>query len=249
MSYLWLLVALCPLLSGDVAAPRSAAESAPQPHRSPADVAVLPGGRLVLVANHTADTASLVDLVEGKVLAEHPCGRKPVGRGLLADGRRAAVSNHWSGTRHAVGSARRGLPVGRRGDGGSPAARPRLRPRRGEPLRGPRRRRRGGAGRVADAQGGAALAGPDRAAPAGPDPRRPLPGGRRQPLRAGAVLGHARPASSLWERRSATPSTCTAWPSAPTTGSSSPPRSTTATTPSPGATSRTAGRSTAGWPA
>jgi hypothetical protein len=39
------------------------------PHRSPIDIAVLPGAR-ALTANHTSDSASLVDLEHEKVLAE-----------------------------------------------------------------------------------------------------------------------------------------------------------------------------------
>jgi DNA-binding beta-propeller fold protein YncE len=72
-------------------------ESIP-PHRSPVDVALLPGGRLALTANHTADSVSLVDLLAGRVLAELPCGRKPVAVACSPDGRHAAVSNLWSGT-------------------------------------------------------------------------------------------------------------------------------------------------------
>src|SRR6516164_3305133 len=69
-----------------------------QPYRSPVDVALLPGGRLALTANHTADSVSLVDLSASKVLAELPCGRKPVAVACSPDGRHAAVSNLWSGT-------------------------------------------------------------------------------------------------------------------------------------------------------
>jgi len=61
------------------------------------DVALLPGGRLALTANHTADSMSLVDLVDGKVLRELPCGRKPVAVACSPDGLHAAVSNLWSG--------------------------------------------------------------------------------------------------------------------------------------------------------
>jgi DNA-binding beta-propeller fold protein YncE len=69
-----------------------------EPHRSPIDLVVLPGGRQLLAANHTADTVSLVDLKAGKILAEQPCGRKPVAVATSPDGKRAAVSNLWSGT-------------------------------------------------------------------------------------------------------------------------------------------------------
>ncbi len=76
----------------------SLCDESSQPHRSPVDVALLPGGRLALTANHTADSLSLVDLSAGKVLAELPCGRKPVAVACSPDGRHAAVSNLWSGT-------------------------------------------------------------------------------------------------------------------------------------------------------
>jgi cytochrome c peroxidase len=69
-----------------------------EPHRSPVEVAVLPGGRLALTANHTADSLSLVDLPAGKVLAELPCGRKPAAVACSPDGRHVAVSNLWSGS-------------------------------------------------------------------------------------------------------------------------------------------------------
>jgi YVTN family beta-propeller protein len=67
-------------------------------YRSPIDLAVLPGGQHVLTANHTSDSATLVDIDKGKVLAEVPCGRKPTGVACTRDGKRAAVSNLWSGT-------------------------------------------------------------------------------------------------------------------------------------------------------
>jgi DNA-binding beta-propeller fold protein YncE len=69
-----------------------------EPHRSPIDVAVLPGDKRALTANHTADSVSLVDLGAGKLLAELPCGHKPAAVACSRDGRRAAVSNLWSGT-------------------------------------------------------------------------------------------------------------------------------------------------------
>src|SRR5262245_17901479 len=75
-----------------------ATESKPQPHRSPIDIAVVPGAARALTANHTSDSASLVDLATGKVLAEVNCGQRPAGVACSRDGRRAAVSNLWSGT-------------------------------------------------------------------------------------------------------------------------------------------------------
>jgi YVTN family beta-propeller protein len=62
------------------------------------DLALLPGGQRVLTANHTSDSVSLVDLKEGKVLAELSCGRKPAAVACSRDGKRAAVSDLWSGT-------------------------------------------------------------------------------------------------------------------------------------------------------
>jgi cytochrome c peroxidase len=51
-----------------------------------------------LTANHGADTVSLIDLNEGKVLTEQRCGHKPSAVACSHDGKRAAVSNLWSGT-------------------------------------------------------------------------------------------------------------------------------------------------------
>jgi len=67
-------------------------------HRSPIDIALLADGGLAVVANHGADSVSLVDLEQGKALAEKACGRKPVAVAVSADGRRVAVSNLWSGS-------------------------------------------------------------------------------------------------------------------------------------------------------
>jgi cytochrome c peroxidase len=70
----------------------------PELHRSPVDLAVVPGGRFVLTANHSSDSLSLLDLKAEKVVAEQRCGRKPVAVACAHDGRRAAVSDLWSGT-------------------------------------------------------------------------------------------------------------------------------------------------------
>ncbi len=83
---------------GHAREPRSEPGAGPVPHRSPVDVAVLPDGRRALTANHTSDSVSLIDLIEGRVLAELPCQRKPAAVACSRDGRRAAVSNLWSGT-------------------------------------------------------------------------------------------------------------------------------------------------------
>lgn len=49
-----------------------------EPDRSPIAVAVASGGQYCLVANHGADSVSLVDLKTGTVVAEHACGRGPI---------------------------------------------------------------------------------------------------------------------------------------------------------------------------
>src|SRR5579864_9291887 len=67
-------------------------------HRSPVDLVLLPDNKRVLTANHTAHSVSLVDIPAGKVLAEVRCGKKPVAVACSPDGKRAAVSNLWSGT-------------------------------------------------------------------------------------------------------------------------------------------------------
>src|SRR5262245_1368834 len=97
-SWLWFMLVLCPLCPASGKAPRPLSSPVNEPHRSPMDVVVFPDGRRALTANHTADSASLVDLTSGKVLAEMSCGRKPAGVACSADGRRAAVSSLWSGT-------------------------------------------------------------------------------------------------------------------------------------------------------
>jgi YVTN family beta-propeller protein len=71
--------------------------SSPDKDRSPIDLAMLPDHR-ALIANHTSDSVSLIDLDNGKVLAEVACGRKPSAVACSRDGTRAAVSNLWSGT-------------------------------------------------------------------------------------------------------------------------------------------------------
>jgi YVTN family beta-propeller protein len=85
---------------------QSVGAKAPTPHhsslithhsgdRSPLHVAVSADGRLALTANRDSDSASLVDLAAGKVLAEARCGRRPSGVALSSDGRRGVVSNQF----------------------------------------------------------------------------------------------------------------------------------------------------------
>src|SRR5947209_6635876 len=107
-----LLIVLPSAQTGPVC--RTATADEAEPHRSPVDLAVLPDGRRAVTANQTSDTVSLVDLEQGKVLAEVPCGRKPSGVAASPDGKRAAVSNLWSGTVALLEVEPAGLkPVGR----------------------------------------------------------------------------------------------------------------------------------------
>jgi DNA-binding beta-propeller fold protein YncE len=94
-----LLYALTSLSLGADSLPRSSARPAIPKATccSPIDLAVLADGRRALALNHASDLVSLLDLKEGKVLAEHPCGHKPVAIACSHDGTRAAVSNLWSG--------------------------------------------------------------------------------------------------------------------------------------------------------
>lgn len=94
----FLSVLICVHLWITPRAARCLGSESSSPHRSPAAVALLPGGRRALAANHTADSVSLVDLEAGKVLAEARCGHKPVAVACSPDGRHAAVSNLWAGT-------------------------------------------------------------------------------------------------------------------------------------------------------
>jgi len=92
------LLAACSLAILDTVRIRSGEAPPAVPHRSPVGLALLPGGQRALTANHIADSVSLVDLVQGKVLAEQAVGRKPAAIAAARDGRRAAVSNLWSGS-------------------------------------------------------------------------------------------------------------------------------------------------------
>jgi YVTN family beta-propeller protein len=72
-----------------------------EPHRSPIALAVSADGKLLLSANQTADSVSLVDTESGKVLHEFQTGRKPAGVAFTPDARRAVVT-HWYGYDLAV---------------------------------------------------------------------------------------------------------------------------------------------------
>jgi YVTN family beta-propeller protein len=64
--------------------------------RSPHDVALSPDGRWALTANATCDSASLVDLAEGRVVAEVAVGRRPFS--VAWRGSRAVVTNWLADT-------------------------------------------------------------------------------------------------------------------------------------------------------
>lgn len=73
------------------------------PNRSPSDLALTPDGHWVVTANTTSDTASLVDLVRGKVSAEVSVGRKPLSVAVSPDGTRAVVTNWLSDSISVIG--------------------------------------------------------------------------------------------------------------------------------------------------
>lgn len=60
------------------------------------DVALSADGRYAVTANATADSVSLADVSEGKVLTETPVGKRPFAVTLSRDGKRALVSNQYS---------------------------------------------------------------------------------------------------------------------------------------------------------
>src|SRR5579883_2605071 len=68
----------------------------PEPDRSPGAFALSPDGRWALTANRGSASASLVDLTEGKVVAEVAVGRHPYG--IAWRGSVAAVTNHHDDT-------------------------------------------------------------------------------------------------------------------------------------------------------
>ena len=100
----WLLCAAASALAGlAAAAPRLSARDEPKPqtppattHRSPIALAVLPAGSRVLTANQTSNSVSLVNLAQGKVIAEIETGEKPAGVAVTSDGKTALVT-HWFG--------------------------------------------------------------------------------------------------------------------------------------------------------
>lgn len=84
-------VALTLLLAIGVAARADEAD------RSPVDLVLAPDESWLVTVNQTSDTASLVRVADGKVLAEVPVGDHPAGIALLPDGKTVLVSGHHSG--------------------------------------------------------------------------------------------------------------------------------------------------------
>jgi YVTN family beta-propeller protein len=89
----------------------------------PCGVALHPDGRTALVALSRSNALAVVDLAEGRVVAQIPVGVAPYGVTLAPDGRTAFVSN-WGGAQPAAGARTldsagtpvqvdaQGLPVG-----------------------------------------------------------------------------------------------------------------------------------------
>src|SRR5262249_9028342 len=65
--------------------------------RSPVDLVLTPDDKLILTANQTANTVSLLRTETGQVVFELPCGRRPAALALSGDGQRAVVSCTESG--------------------------------------------------------------------------------------------------------------------------------------------------------
>lgn len=82
---------------------RSLSASAPDPqsHRSPIALALSSDGARLLTANATSNSVSLIDPVQGRVIAELTTGDKPAGVAISRDGHRGVVA-HWYGYDLAV---------------------------------------------------------------------------------------------------------------------------------------------------
>src|SRR5687767_733043 len=75
----------------------SAWAAAEEPHRSPVDLALSPDGKWIVTANQSSNTASLVRVEDGQVVAETPVGEHPSAVVFTADGRLALVTGSYSG--------------------------------------------------------------------------------------------------------------------------------------------------------
>ncbi len=72
-----------------------------EPHRSPISIALSNDGSLILTANQTSNSVSMVDPESGKILDEIETGERPAGVALSPDGTRGVVT-HWYGYDVAV---------------------------------------------------------------------------------------------------------------------------------------------------
>src|SRR5581483_2056778 len=81
-----------------LSASAGAADIDPPVDRSPVDLVFSPDEASLIVVNQTSDTVSLVDVAQGKVTTELPCGHHPSAIAISPDGRRIAVTATYSGT-------------------------------------------------------------------------------------------------------------------------------------------------------
>lgn len=100
----WALIGVALSLLGLGSRGALAAESPPHPSpalaspdRSPVDLVLTPDGTRLLTVNQGANSVSLVDIAQGRVLDETPCGSRPCHVALTPDGRRALVTASYSG--------------------------------------------------------------------------------------------------------------------------------------------------------
>jgi DNA-binding beta-propeller fold protein YncE len=97
------LAALAVSLTGDRRVPADEPTPAPkpavdsEPDRSPVDLVLTADERLLLTANQTANTVSLVEVPTGRVLAELPTGQRPSAVALTPDNKTVLVSGTFSG--------------------------------------------------------------------------------------------------------------------------------------------------------
>jgi len=76
---------------------RGTSNPMPATDRSPVDLVLIPDGKHFITVNQTSDTISLVRLVDGKVLSEVGCGRRPTNLALTPDGKSVIVSASYAG--------------------------------------------------------------------------------------------------------------------------------------------------------
>ncbi|HEX7375805.1 MAG TPA: cytochrome c peroxidase [Pirellulales bacterium] len=84
------------LLAAPAARPLDAAPS--ETDRSPVDLVLSPDNNWLITVNQTADSISLVNVAQGTVAAELPCGHHPAAIAFSTDGRRVAVTATYAGS-------------------------------------------------------------------------------------------------------------------------------------------------------